>query len=171
MQEEEEEDDMFGGLQVGVATGNGGAPTEQHEADIIKECELELKRYLDTEGLSIGLEGGGYRNPLKWWKDFGTRQFPILWKLAEVFLAIPATSAPSERIWSRASQVLTIRRANLDEEITSGIMFVKENKQVLRSYWKEVTKGMENPIPVEHCGIPVVSDSEGEEEIEFGQNQ
>ena len=28
------------------------------------------------------------------------------------------------------SQVLTIRRANLDEEITSGIMFVKENKQV-----------------------------------------
>lgn len=163
---------MFGDLEVGVATGDDAA-TPQEFADITKECELELKKYLDASGMRIrkkSKDGGGYNDPLLWWKTRGRRSFPILWKLAKIFLAIPATSAPSERIWSRSAGVLTSRRANLDEGITSGIIFLKENSQVLRTYWEEVTKDMEDALSLEHCGIPLLDDDDNGEEIDVGQH-
>jgi hypothetical protein len=46
--------------------------------------------------------------PLSWWKSSAHR-FKNLERLAVKFLAIPATSAPSERIWSRAARVLTVK--------------------------------------------------------------
>ena len=65
---------------------------------------------------------------------------PTLAKLARAFLAIPATSAASERIWSRASQVLSIRRSRMDPELAQRIMYTRENNRLLHMYYEELTE-------------------------------
>ena len=63
------------------------------------------------------------------------KRYSILSQLAMSFLAIPATSAPSERMWSRGTGVLTTKRAMLLSEVISGTMFLKENMEVARKYY------------------------------------
>ena len=62
----------------------------------------ELARFDNIHSLPLVDRDGSYMNPLPWWKDNSAR-FPLLSELAHVYLAIPATSAPSEQVWSRAS--------------------------------------------------------------------
>ena len=52
-------------------------------------------------------------------------RFPTLAKLARVYLAIPATSAPSERVFSKAGQVIDQLRNRLSPETASMIIFMK----------------------------------------------
>ena len=54
-------------------------------------------------------------DPLKWWKDNATR-FPTLAALAKSYLAVPATSTPSERLFSVAGNIVTKTRASLTAE-------------------------------------------------------
>ena len=65
-------------------------------------------------------------NPLNWWKKHELT-FPRLAKLARAYLALPATSAPSERIFSQASLVLAKRRTRLDPEMAGKLLCVKKN--------------------------------------------
>ena len=51
-------------------------------------------------------------NPLDWWKLQKT-QFPILAMIARDYLAIPATSAPSERAFSASGDMITADRGRL----------------------------------------------------------
>eukprot|EP01023_Acetabularia_acetabulum_P062027 TRINITY_DN7564_c0_g5_i1.p3 TRINITY_DN7564_c0_g5~~TRINITY_DN7564_c0_g5_i1.p3 ORF type:complete len:117 (-),score=8.40 TRINITY_DN7564_c0_g5_i1:178-483(-) len=53
--------------------------------------EYELKRYI-SEPIEQTFE------PLDWWKQNEDR-FPRLAQLAKIYLAVPATSVPSERIF------------------------------------------------------------------------
>ena len=46
------------------------------------------------------------------------------------FLSIPATSAPSERVWSIASPIITKDRAILDSHFVSDLIFLKENGDI-----------------------------------------
>ncbi len=55
--------------------------------------------------------------------------------LAHEYFAIPATLAPSERIWSRASRILSLKRASLKPEVAQRIMFVKENLTILHTHY------------------------------------
>ena len=84
------------------------------------------------------------------------------------FLAIPKTSAPSERIWSRAAQVLTTKRPRLDYEVASGMMFVKENAEVLKKHYDTVTKNMADLVPLYLPELP--ADSKDKDEIDVGQD-
>ena len=43
-------------------------------------------------------------------------------RLAVKYLAIPATAAPSERIWSQAARVLTVKQNRMSEEITTAMI-------------------------------------------------
>ena len=49
---------------------------------------------------------------LMWWKTNNIR-FPVLSKLARKYLAIPATSTPSERLFSEAGNIMTIKKTQL----------------------------------------------------------
>jgi hypothetical protein len=55
-------------------------------------------------------------------------------------LAIPTTSAPSERIWSQAADILNLKRARLDDEFVGLIIIIKENMKLLRKHYPRMMK-------------------------------
>lgn len=65
-----------------------------------RSCQKKLQKYLAEDLLNID------ENPLKWWKNIRFR-FPVLSKHAKKFLCIPATSVPSERLFSAAGDIIT----------------------------------------------------------------
>jgi hypothetical protein len=97
-------------------------------------------------------ENGEFNDPLDGWKE-RQYEFKVLARLAQEFLAIPATSAPSERVWSRASRILTMKRARLDSELSSRIMFARENAMLLHHHYNTITgESVEDAIlPTIHC--------------------
>ena len=138
---------VFGGMDC-VAEVPRTAVAED-EATIKVGCEKELEIYLRTSGLKLKEQGGSFTDPLAWWKMVHVRKrFPILSQLAEVFLSIPATSAPSERMWSRSSGVLTAKRSRLTPEVTSSTMFLKENMEIVRKHYTKAVKGVKDPVPL-----------------------
>jgi hypothetical protein len=75
-----------------------------------------------------------WSNPLAWWKlkEF---KYPELAKLARKVLAIPATSAPSERMFSVAGLTATKLRNRLSGDTVSLLVW-------LHSAWNTVVKWM-----------------------------
>ncbi len=82
--------------------------------------------------------------PLSWWKS-SVHQFKNFERLSVKYLAIPATSAPSERIWSRASRILTVKQNRMLEKFTSAIMYRQENRELLLKYYAEIAKERMHP--------------------------
>lgn len=130
--------DIFAALHA--AHDNHANQAQEHDY-IAATCNAELARYRSAVGMRMELGN----DPLQWWllrKD----QFPILFGMAEQYLAIPAMSAPSERLWSIASPIVTIRRAKLSSEIVANIMFLKENGWILEKHYSSIT-GKERILP------------------------
>jgi len=67
---------------------------------------------------------------LRWWED-KAKDFPILWQLAEVYLAIPATAASSERAFSTSGNIVTIKRCSLNPSFVEASHMLHENYWVL----------------------------------------
>jgi hypothetical protein len=72
-------------------------------------------------------------NPLIWWKNHDT-QYPVLSKLAKQFLGVPATSAPSERIFSAAGNIITKKRNRLKPDISSVLVFLQQSWNYMERY-------------------------------------
>jgi hypothetical protein len=71
-------------------------------------------------------------NPLNWWNGEKAQLYPILWRLAEVYFAIPAASASSERAFSGAGNIITARRCRLNPGTVQQLHFLRENIWILR---------------------------------------
>ena len=61
--------------------------------------------------------------PLQWWK-LNQHRYPNLQVLAQHFLAIPATSTPSERVFSSAGNTVVPNRASLDSGTVDELVFL-----------------------------------------------
>jgi len=61
-------------------------------------------------------------SPLEWWKN--QSRFPTLALADKRYLCIPATSAPSERVFSTAGYVVSDRRTCLDPDRVDAILFL-----------------------------------------------
>ena len=90
------------------------------QADISEE-EKEVKNYLREEPISIE------EDPLIWWRTNSYR-FPILSFLAKDFLAVPATSVPSEQIFSKAGHIMNVKRSSLGSSLADKLIFLAHNK-------------------------------------------
>ena len=123
-------------------TINDATPDDQDTANANMLCENEMYQLLlgnDFKMKMQNIKTKVYNCPLDWWKTSAHR-FKNFERLAVKYLAIPATSAPSERIWSRAARVLTVKRNRMSEEVTSAIMYCKENRELLHKYYAEIAK-------------------------------
>ena len=148
MDDEEEEDD------------------DEEEGESFREmANEELDRFDKIQILPLVNPDGSYVNPLPWWRE-NTSRFPLLSELAHVYLAIPATSAPSERVWSRASRILTCKRSVMKPEVAQGMMFLMENSQVLHKHYQDIArkyrkKELHHLISMESQFLPRVDETDG----------
>jgi len=86
-------------------------PEEEEYTQYIKESIISNKDF----------------NPLDYWKQ-NTYRFPILSLLACQYLAIPATSAPIERVFSVSNNIVTKSRNQLLPRTVKQLLLLK--------YWK-----------------------------------
>jgi hypothetical protein len=84
----------------------------------IDNVQGEIKQYLDQETEDKDI------NILEYWRG-RQRTFPILAHMAQCFLAIPATSAPSERVFSQGRAVVSWQRSALQPDTIEQILCVK----------------------------------------------
>lgn len=114
------------------------AETSSHIQDSdeqTKKCETALDLLFPTESTSSVKEIDLYykenqinRNmcPLEWWRN-NQRRFPSVAKLAKRYLAIPATSTPSERVFSSAGNIITAKRNCLKGKTVNMLIFLHNN--------------------------------------------
>jgi len=67
---------------------------------------------------------GSQVDPLEWWRTYASK-YPHLSLMARDFLAVPATSIPSEQMFSIAGQILTKRRGSFSESMMNTLMCSK----------------------------------------------
>ena len=144
-------DDMLDNLLRGITDAdetindtNDNADDDQEGDTAKKQCENELYQLLLGTEFKMkmkNVESKVYNCPLSWWKTSADR-YKYLGKLAIKYLAVPATSAPSERIWSRAARVLTVKRNRMKEDVTAAMMYCRENKHILHKHYTEIAKEM-----------------------------
>ena len=65
-------------------------------------------------------------DPLEWWRRNG-ETMKELRKLAKKFLTIPATSTPSERLFSKAGELINQRRSMLSDKNINMTLFLNKN--------------------------------------------
>ena len=82
----------------------------------------EFDHYLDQPQLLATEEN----NPLDWW-NVNKSVFPTLAKLAQKYLAIPASSVPSEWLFSDAENHVTLKQNKLDPDMVNYLVFLKHN--------------------------------------------
>ena len=111
-------------------------PVAHHEAvaafnfDVEREMQAfaaapKLHRVRGVVVDAHGNERQVFNNPLEWWK-LHRREFPVLSLLARRTLCVPATSAPSERLFSTAGLTIANDRTRLLPESASDLIFLHD---------------------------------------------
>ena len=81
--------------------------------------KLEVSKYL----LEPCIDGN---DPLQYWKE-NEEKYPTLAQLAKYYLAIPATSAPVERLFSVVGKFFCPDRCRLNEQTFQMLVMIKCN--------------------------------------------
>ena len=99
-----------------------------------QRAEIEMDTYLGEEVIFVTVATNdrgeevvvGSDNPLEWWKENEMR-FPLMANMARKYLCIPATSTPSERMFSTAGNVVTNLRTLLKPHKVNMLVFLAMN--------------------------------------------
>ena len=81
---------------------------------------IETKQYLLLKNL------GRKEDPLEWWKTH-RQLYPRLFQLATKYLCIPGTSVPAERLFSKAGELISIKRNRIKEKNVDMLLFLNKN--------------------------------------------
>ena len=80
---------------------------------------IVLRTYFDQANISR------QESPLKWWMDHEST-FSSLSSLVKKYLAIPATSVPAERLFSKAGELISLRRNRLKPSNVNMMLFLNK---------------------------------------------
>ncbi len=81
--------------------------------------DIEISRYLECSLCPR------QNDPFAWWRE-NEVNYPNIAKVAKTYLAIPATSVPSERIFSKAGEIVSARRASIKSKNVDMILFLNK---------------------------------------------
>jgi hypothetical protein len=98
--------------------------SQNTDDDII---ENEIQRYLDSQRQNTDTT----LTLLEWWKC-NEYLYPRLAKVAKNILAIPASSVPSERVFSLAGNIVNKKRSRLNADNIDKLIFLNMN---MKMYW------------------------------------
>jgi hypothetical protein len=101
---------------------------DDDDDDLMNEDEVD--RYLDRIRTP---QANSVIDPFQWWRDH-EKEFPILFKVSRKYLGIPATSVPSERLFSDAGNQITNERNRLKPDTVNELLFVKRNREYYNPY-------------------------------------
>ena len=90
---------------------------QQHQLPKETSHELEISKYLEEPIVDHKTD------PLEYWKS-KSEQFPILSAIAEATLAVPASSAPVECLFSIAGKVFRPDHCRLSDAKFESLMFI-----------------------------------------------
>ncbi|XP_030193755.1 uncharacterized protein LOC115529286 [Gadus morhua] len=99
----------------------GSSYTTLEPVQSSRGIEMEIVAY--RNGIPIPLNS----SPLEWWK-VNAYAYPILAPLAKAYLCIPATSVPSERVFSTAGDIVCAQRSLITPEHVDMLVFLKKNQ-------------------------------------------
>jgi len=77
-----------------------------------------VRQYLELPTLALD------ENPILYWKKYSAKE---LWRIAERYFCVPATSVPSEKIFSKAGQIVSARRSSLKPSTVNSLIFLNQN--------------------------------------------
>jgi len=123
---------MFGDAALFIPeTGEVAAALQDDEQMCQLKVQHEILRYHMTR---MHLEGklSQVINVLKQWWQENEKHFPILWQLAQIYLAIPATSAISECAFSAAGNIVTAKRNQLNPDLVQACHLIQDNAWALQ---------------------------------------
>ena len=98
---------------------------------IDENSENKLKsEMIEYETFSLASREG---NILWWWKTHSSL-LPLLAKIARTILAIPSSSAKSERVFSTGGNMVTVKRGRLGPARVENLIVIKENLLKVREF-------------------------------------
>ncbi|KAK3091045.1 hypothetical protein FSP39_016751 [Pinctada imbricata] len=100
----------------------GVDPPSTNEPTLMQLAEAEVNKYRTIQPIKYD------ENPLIWWRDH-SESLPLLSFYARTVLCIPATSVPSERVFSTAGDIVSSQRAALKSDHVDKLIFLKKNMQ------------------------------------------
>jgi hypothetical protein len=91
-----------------------------------------LKRIIrqEEDDPDTGLPHFIVNDPLQWWM-MKAESLPILSRLARETLCVPATSAPSERLFSAAGLTIANDRSGLTPDNAADVVFLKTSWDIV----------------------------------------
>ncbi len=100
---------------------------------VVNRVDAELLLYKREQHLPLQKDDGSFSNPLDWWY-LKQQQYPLLANIALRVLAIPATSAPSERVFSTAGITIAKERSRLDPNNAGELIFLHDVLPAIQKY-------------------------------------
>ena len=104
-----------------------------HVLHCSKRCEKEVvsERFdWDVETVATGRIKLSKLDPLDWWQENKTK-YPHIAVLARKWLSVPATSTPSERVFSICGIVNTAKRSKMNGKSIENQVLIHNNQSVL----------------------------------------
>ena len=105
--------------------------------NVAATVDAELTLYKQEPMLQLRKEDGTFNCPLTWWK-YNERKYKLLSILAARLLCIPATSAPSERVFSVAGLTIAKDRARLASDTANELIFLHDALPGIQQYFEQL---------------------------------
>ncbi len=102
-----------------------GHKNNNNREDVVNRVDAELLLYKREQHLPLEKDDGSFSNPLDWWR-LKQQQYPLLANIALRVLAIPTTSAPSERVFSTVGITIAKERSQLDPYNAGELIFLHD---------------------------------------------
>jgi hypothetical protein len=94
-----------------------------------------LTLYKQEPTLQLRKDDGTFNCPLTWWK-YNECKYRLLSILASRLLCIPATSAPSEHVFSVARLTIAKDRARLASDTANELIFLHDALPGIQKYYE-----------------------------------